>query len=109
MLIGIALRADVPLGLDLMPAFWKGMVGDSLTPDDVREVDLSTHRALELLLACDAATFDAMEPLHFEHLTMDGRTVSVLPADLSAEGAIHGADVRVTFENRQRFVNEVRA
>lgn len=43
-LLGIAIRADVPLPLDLLGSFWKGLVGESLDPDqDLQEADVLTY------------------------------------------------------------------
>ncbi|KPP69529.1 hypothetical protein Z043_111707 [Scleropages formosus] len=43
-LLGIAIRADVPLPLDLLGSFWKGLVGEPLDPDiDLQEADLLTY------------------------------------------------------------------
>lgn len=43
-LLGIAIRADVPLPLDLLGSFWKGLVGEALDPEsDFREADLLTY------------------------------------------------------------------
>lgn len=43
-LLGIAIRADVPLPLDLLGSFWKGLVGESLDPEqDLQEADVLTY------------------------------------------------------------------
>ncbi|XP_006894741.1 PREDICTED: probable E3 ubiquitin-protein ligase HECTD4 [Elephantulus edwardii] len=43
-LLGIAIRADVPLPLDLLPSFWKTLVGEPLDPDlDLKEADILTY------------------------------------------------------------------
>lgn len=43
-LLGIAIRADVPLPLDLLGSFWKGLVGEPLDPDqDLQEADVLTY------------------------------------------------------------------
>lgn len=43
-LLGIAIRADVPLPLDLQGSFWKGLIGDVLDPEtDLQEADLVTY------------------------------------------------------------------
>lgn len=43
-LLGIAIRADVPLPLDLLGSFWKGLVGDPLDPEqDLQEADVLTY------------------------------------------------------------------
>lgn len=43
-LLGIAIRADVPLPLDLLGSFWKGLVGEALDPEqDLQEADVLTY------------------------------------------------------------------
>lgn len=43
-LLGIAIRADVPLPLDLLPSFWKTLVGEPLDPEqDLQEADILTY------------------------------------------------------------------
>lgn len=43
-LLGIAIRADVPLPLDLLGSFWKGLVGRPLDPEqDLQEADVLTY------------------------------------------------------------------
>ncbi|KAJ8415515.1 hypothetical protein AAFF_G00424950 [Aldrovandia affinis] len=47
-LLGIAVRADVPLPLDLLGSFWKGLVGEALDPDaDLQEADLLTYNYIK--------------------------------------------------------------
>ncbi|KTF85185.1 hypothetical protein cypCar_00030810 [Cyprinus carpio] len=47
-LLGIAIRADVPLPLDLLGSFWKGLVGEALDPEaDFREADLLTYNYIK--------------------------------------------------------------
>lgn len=47
-LLGIAIRADVPLPLDLLPSFWKTLVGEPLDPDvDLQEADILTYNYIK--------------------------------------------------------------
>lgn len=47
-LLGIAIRADVPLPLDLLGSFWKGLVGEALDPEtDFQEADLLTYNYIK--------------------------------------------------------------
>ncbi|XP_035690107.1 probable E3 ubiquitin-protein ligase HECTD4, partial [Branchiostoma floridae] len=48
-LLGVAVRADVPLPLDLLPPFWKGLVGLPLDEDDLREADILTYNYITRL------------------------------------------------------------
>ncbi|KAG9487790.1 hypothetical protein GDO78_007527 [Eleutherodactylus coqui] len=47
-LLGIAIRADVPLPLDLLPCFWKMLVGEPMDPEtDLYEADILTHNYIK--------------------------------------------------------------
>lgn len=43
-LLAITIRADIPFGLDLLPVFWKNLVGLDLDPiTDLQEADILTY------------------------------------------------------------------
>lgn len=50
-LVGVAIRADVPIALDLLPCFWKSLKGETLLLDDLREADCITYHLTQKLLA----------------------------------------------------------
>ena len=50
-LVGVAIRADVPIALDLLPCFWKSLKGEPLSLDDLREADCITYHLTQKLLA----------------------------------------------------------
>ncbi len=97
-LIGVALRADVPLALDMMPAFWKGLAGDIVTAEDINNSDLGTFRHIAEVMALDEAGFTEHDPpITFQYHTLDGQMVALpLPA-----GSL--SDV-VTVANRSHYV-----
>ncbi|KAM7332053.1 hypothetical protein ACRRTK_008761 [Alexandromys fortis] len=96
-LLGIAIRADVPLPLDLLPSFWKTLVGEPLDPDqDLQEADILTYNyvkkfesindesELEALCAEIASQHLATESpegpkpcCRFTYLTMTGEEVEL--------------------------------
>ena len=42
------MRADIPLGLDLLPVFWKNLVGVPLDPiTDLQEADIITYNYIK--------------------------------------------------------------
>ncbi|XP_022104608.1 probable E3 ubiquitin-protein ligase HECTD4 isoform X2 [Acanthaster planci] len=61
-LLGIALRADIPLALDLLPSFWKCLVGAALDPErDLEEADCITYGYIKKLTEVQSeAEFDAL-------------------------------------------------
>ncbi len=50
-LVGVAIRADVPIALDLLPSFWKSLKGQTLSLADLREADCVTYDLTEKILA----------------------------------------------------------
>ena len=49
-LLGVAIRADVPIALDLLPCFWKSLKGETLSLDDLREADCITYNLTKRML-----------------------------------------------------------
>jgi hypothetical protein len=79
MLIGIALRADVPIALDMMPSFWKSLVGESITLEDLKQVDLGTHRFLEQIRSASVEELGELS-IKYTYHSLDGSNLSALPA-----------------------------
>ena len=50
-LVGVAIRADVPMALDLLPCFWKSLKGQSLSLADLRDADCITFHLTEKMLS----------------------------------------------------------
>lgn len=51
-LLAVAIRADVPIALDLLPSFWKSLKGEPLSLADLREADCVTYNLTCKLLEC---------------------------------------------------------
>lgn len=49
-LLGVAIRADVPIALDLLPCFWKSLKGEPLTMSDLKEADCVTYNLTQKML-----------------------------------------------------------
>lgn len=119
-LLGIAIRADVPLPLDLLGSFWKGLVGEALDPEaDLREADLLTYSYIKKFESlCDEAELEALcaevssqSPLGespdspsrpcctFTYITMTGEEVELCQG---------GRDIAVSWENKDVYVRAVR-
>lgn len=57
-MLGIAIRADVPLPLDLLPSFWKTLVGEPLDPDgDLQEADILTYNYVKKFESVSGKSF----------------------------------------------------
>ena len=50
-LVGVAIRADVPIALDLLPCFWKSLKGEPLSLADLRDADCITFHLTEKMLS----------------------------------------------------------
>ncbi|XP_066465637.1 probable E3 ubiquitin-protein ligase HECTD4 [Tiliqua scincoides] len=119
-LLGIAIRADVPLPLDLLPSFWKTLVGEPLDPDvDLQEADILTYNyvkkfenlndetELEALCAEIASQHLAMESpdcpnkpsCKFTYLTVTGEEVEL---------CARGRHVPVVWENKDVYAAAIR-
>uniref|UniRef100_A0A8C1RQA0 HECT domain E3 ubiquitin protein ligase 4 n=1 Tax=Cyprinus carpio TaxID=7962 RepID=A0A8C1RQA0_CYPCA len=119
-LLGIAIRADVPLPLDLLGSFWKGLVGEALDPEaDFREADLLTYNYIKKFEnLADEAELEALcaevssqshmgespdSPSRpcctFTYITMTGEEVELCHG---------GSDIAVSWENKDVYVRAVR-
>ncbi|XP_037367037.1 probable E3 ubiquitin-protein ligase HECTD4 isoform X1 [Talpa occidentalis] len=119
-LLGIAIRADVPLPLDLLPSFWKTLVGEPLDPDqDLQEADILTYNyvkkfesindetELEALCAEIASQHLAIESpegpnkpcCRFTYLTMTGEEVELCS---------RGRHIPVVWENKDIYAAAIR-
>ncbi|EQB77390.1 E3 ubiquitin-protein ligase-like protein [Camelus ferus] len=120
-LLGIAIRADVPLPLDLLPSFWKTLVGEPLDPDqDLQEADILTYNyvkkfesiddetELEALCAEIASQHLATESpdgpnkpcCRFTYLTMTGEEVELCS---------RGRHIPVAWENKDIYAAAIRS
>ncbi|XP_055406447.1 probable E3 ubiquitin-protein ligase HECTD4 isoform X1 [Bubalus kerabau] len=120
-LLGIAIRADVPLPLDLLPSFWKTLVGEPLDPDqDLQEADVLTYNyvkkfesindetELEALCAEIASQHLATESpegpnkpcCRFTYLTMTGEEVELCS---------RGRHIPVAWENKDIYAAAIRS
>ncbi|XP_041456057.1 probable E3 ubiquitin-protein ligase HECTD4 isoform X4 [Lytechinus variegatus] len=125
-LLGIAMRADIPLALDLLPSFWKCLVQEPLDPDqDLAQADSATHKFLqrmdqaqneeEFSAVCSDIVAAYLHPdqdalsspgascagmnLHFEYPNMMGDLVELCP---------NGHEIPVRWGNRQEYIAAVR-
>ncbi|XP_038229207.1 probable E3 ubiquitin-protein ligase HECTD4 isoform X2 [Dermochelys coriacea] len=119
-LLGIAVRADVPLPLDLLSSFWKTLVGEPLDPDvDLQEADILTYNyvkkfenindetELEALCAEIASQHLATESpdcpnkpcCKFTYLSMTGEELELCP---------RGRHIPVIWENKDIYATAIR-
>ncbi|XP_067933208.1 probable E3 ubiquitin-protein ligase HERC1 [Watersipora subatra] len=100
-LLGVAVRTKKPLDLHLAPAIWKLLVGLSLTPEDIEEVDLIYMSSMRGIRDIDEdgvtpQNFHEVIPLtSFEAQGSDNKYVPVVAG---------GQDIQLTFHNRKEYV-----
>lgn len=97
-LIGVAIRSKNPLSLDLPSVFWKPLVGQNLSRQDLKDIDYSTSTSLERIEQMDENTFSENISCFWTTLLSDGRTNVEL-----IEG---GSEIMVTYETRKEFVEK---
>uniref|UniRef100_A0A4W3K6B9 HECT domain E3 ubiquitin protein ligase 4 n=1 Tax=Callorhinchus milii TaxID=7868 RepID=A0A4W3K6B9_CALMI len=114
-LLGIAIRADLPLPLDLLSTFWKTLVNEELDPDtDLQEVDILTYNYVrkfetvndetELEALCAEVTSQHLSTespdspskpcCKFTYVTMTSEEVELCPG---------GRDITVVWENKEAY------
>ncbi|XP_053555727.1 probable E3 ubiquitin-protein ligase HECTD4 [Bombina bombina] len=119
-LLGIAIRADVPLPLDLLPCFWKMLVGEPMDPEtDLYEADILTYNYIkkfenvndeaELEVLCSEiasphlATESPESPnkpsCKFTYMTMTGEEVEL---------CTKGRHIPVVWENKDIYSTAIR-
>ncbi|MBN3309272.1 HECD4 ligase, partial [Amia calva] len=120
-LLGIAIRADVPLPLDLLSSFWKGLVGEALDPEaDLQDADLLTYNYVkkfesvndetELEGVCAEITSqhhsnESPESPNkpcckFTYITMTGDEIELCPG---------GRNITVGWENKDMYASAIRS
>jgi hypothetical protein len=109
-IFGMAIRADVPMGLELLPVFWKALVGETLAVADLAMVDCSIAQRHANLLKCTTEEeFDALveqEGVRLTFRNLNGEVVDIGPALLGGNDAC-GLDVPLTWALRDAYIKEV--
>ena len=97
-LIGISLRTKQLLSIELSSFFWKTIVGDTVTADDLEAVDTNFMNTLKQVKEYQESDgredFQYLFGLTFSIQDSAGNEVELIPS---------GFQVAVTFENRMRF------
>ncbi|XP_014675681.1 PREDICTED: LOW QUALITY PROTEIN: probable E3 ubiquitin-protein ligase HECTD4 [Priapulus caudatus] len=104
-LLGITVRADIPLALDMLPVFWKAILCCHIDVNaELPEVDLLTDKYCKKLLSL-ATEQDFSEmceqeggQVRFVYRTLSGDEVQLCP---------NGHNTLLSWHNRQQFVEAV--
>ena len=83
-LLGITMRADIPLGLDLLPVMWKNIVGERLDPTtDLQDADPLTYNYIKKFEVAEneeelSALMEDSAP-RFVYTSLTGDEVDLVP------------------------------
>ncbi len=103
-LLGIAIRSGVPLPLNLVPTFWKSLLGHHITDEDRKTFDANLERLLiDLEVVEDESTFDTFLEEH-QLLTFTGLSLTGDEVELVDKGKA----VPITFHNRRQYIDAVK-
>lgn len=103
-LLGVTIRADIPIGLDLLGSFWKCLVKTNLDRVmDLQEADILTYNYIKKIEMVEteselqALCADVYSQFTYSRLT--GEEVELIP---------NGKSVLVSWENRHDYVEKIR-
>lgn len=97
-LIGVGLLSKNVLPLDLPSLFWKHIVQEKITTEDLQAIDLMQYQSLQSLEVCDGVTSETFGDIFFHNFVIsasDGTEIELVP---------NGKNVPVTYENRMEYV-----
>lgn len=101
-LIGGAIRGQTAIPLDLSPTFWKLILGESLSLDDMKDFDTFSWQVLDGLSSkaeeLSDEEFEAAVDSNFTTLLSNGTEVQLKP---------NGRNTRVTKQNLQEYLSLV--
>jgi len=101
MLLGLALRTRYLLSLNFPSLFWKALVGEALTLDDVQAIDMLTANALKELM--DPALSPHASPEVFNQEMADVYFTAMGSDHQARPLCLGGERKSLTFENRAEY------
>jgi len=98
-LFGCCIRTGFRFPLDLSSYIWKPLVGDSLTPLDLQEIDQALFDLFALIEHSNEQNFESTFPeLNFTSKLSDKSTIELKK---------NGAKILVNYHNRMEWINKV--
>ena len=94
-LMGVCVRTNVHLTLDIANICWKPLVGESLTLQDLYEIDVGFIDRLKYILQTEEESFESVIMDTFAVTLSDGSTLELCE---------NGLTIPVTFENKNEYV-----
>ena len=103
-IIGFGLRSGIPLPLDLVPTFWKSLLGEAITDEDLAAFDPVLSRFIRKIrgIKSESKFNEFLEENQFPLFTC-----SSLRGDL-CDLVENGAELFLSWDNRKQFVKLLR-
>uniref|UniRef100_A0A6B2L8M4 HECT domain-containing protein n=1 Tax=Arcella intermedia TaxID=1963864 RepID=A0A6B2L8M4_9EUKA len=100
-LMGMAIRTNIPLPLDLPSLFWKRLVNDPVNLSDLEEIDHATTKLIKELKSLSQESFEARysdNPLYFMVQLGNDEVYDLIQ---------HGRHVTVNYKNLTEFIDKL--
>lgn len=97
-LMGMAIRTGVMLNIDFPSFFWKPLVGQEITLEDLKDIDHSFFGFMKYLEICDRQDLEGDTKSIFEkfQITLSDKSTILLKP--------HGDHIDVNFSNREEYI-----
>lgn len=103
-MLGIAVRSNIPLPINMIPPFWKGLLGDNISGEDLAVFDPDMERYLRDMEAVhDAEAFEIFLD-HHQNPSMVCHSISGEEVELISGGK----EISVNFSNRKQYMTMIR-
>uniref|UniRef100_T1J2Q6 HECT domain-containing protein n=1 Tax=Strigamia maritima TaxID=126957 RepID=T1J2Q6_STRMM len=105
-LLGITIRADIPLPLDLLPCVWKSLLSIPIDSDsDLKEADYLTYNFIKKFSLVEnmndmKVLLEEYNSPTFLYTTLSGEEVELMP---------NGRNIPVTWANHRQYIDSVRS
>ncbi|CAG5121382.1 unnamed protein product, partial [Candidula unifasciata] len=104
LLLGITIRADIPLGLDLLSTVWKLLVGLTLDPVvDLQQADAVTYKYIKKIEMAESEweleNICGDTDARFVYSTLTGMDVEIIPG---------GRNTLVSWNTRQLYIDAIK-
>eukprot|EP00045_Choanoeca_perplexa_P018473 m.292787 g.292787 ORF g.292787 m.292787 type:complete len:4258 (-) comp17829_c0_seq1:6294-19067(-) len=108
-LFGLAFRSDVPLPLDLLPSFWKALIGEELTRKDVYDCDKLLDDRLTFLEQCtdeeDFAKYVLEHKVTYRLRSLAGDEIEMSQPSSLVRDDGSSEDAAIKFEHRLHYIS----
>lgn len=109
-LLGVAIRADVPITIDFLPCFWKSLRGEPLSLEDLKEADCVTYNLTCKILGAESSSEFQEVVSTLKHFA-GGTEEADYPAQSTAQrkltfvySTLNGVEVELVEGGRERIV-----